>query len=242
MADLKKRIALYSKKKKISMQARHPFLLSLEGWYRISCRSLENIALMEEYTKSGSTLKYTRWLCRVKDFTPEQASVFGKQSVYDVKISCRYADFLRVGETKHYITCFRPEGSFSDGALINIHDPNMAIAFISDRSGKFQWRSFIRLVKDEDYALAFYLEYGNPQGFNIQKHLAEKLNVTAYSAFPKIESNIAPLYKKSPSKMNKVFKFMYCDHILSSDSNNYWWIGVRAEPLYKKNEYSEHRL
>lgn len=63
-------------------------------------------------------------------------------------ISVRYNDILRCSETKNYTSCYRLDGcNYMYPARI-LTVPEIAVAFVRDKSGKFSSRVFLYLVRD----------------------------------------------------------------------------------------------
>ena len=84
-----------------------------------------------------------------------------EQHTFDgFKVSCRFNDLLRCGDTKHFISCFAPKGEWSGEPFARLYDPRWAVAFLTDRSGAIQARSLLRL-NDSRGVLYVYKTFGN---------------------------------------------------------------------------------
>lgn len=217
--SLKKRLKSYTGNK-VNLRSRHSFLRNLEGWYSIKLINKKTETLFKEYNSFNTTLKFTRWLCREKGFSSDEASIIGKEKTYSLKISCNFSDILRISETHHYGTCFSPRGSRRVNLIKILADPDMCLVFIPDKSGKFQWRCFLRLViennnsKNNSFALVAYKEYGNPSGSSILKSLSETIGLDIYKGYEYGKSLTSDFIDKtSPTIHNNSFVVPnYSDH------------------------------
>ena len=151
---------------KIDIRPRHKVLQSISGWYNtdVDYDVLPSWArrLYSDYVDSGSSLKFTRWLLKNEYCTETDTSRIGTllQPV-SFKISCKYNDLLRLADTKHYKSCF--SGWRGAQQLRYLADPDIAVIYVPDKSGKFVWRALLRLVVniDNKYCLLRYRDYGN---------------------------------------------------------------------------------
>jgi len=168
MASTKSRLNNINKKQShLDIRTRHKELIKLEGWYKVIF-SIEDVILPEHiqsYKNSGSSMKITRWLLRKGIINKAQASEYGKQlnNKIDFKLSCRYNDLLRLAETKHYKSCF--SGNLGKQQLHFLSDPDVALLYVPDKSGKYLWRRLVRLMMEDkppyNYCLFVYKAYGN---------------------------------------------------------------------------------
>lgn len=66
---------------------------------------------------------------------------------YKFKFSCRYHDILRCSEfldkPRHFMSCFRQEGTYSEQPLLRCLNPNWAIIYTPDKHGNFLGRCFV---------------------------------------------------------------------------------------------------
>lgn len=149
---------------KADIRHRHPALLAIEGWY-----DTEEIVVPEkfeqvykEWKESGSSRRLTWWALKTERLDDKEASELGNSlQTLHFKLSCRHHDLLRLAETNHYASCM--QGNAGAQQLQYLADPDMAVAYISDRAGKFMWRSLVRLVMEGEngFALVHYRIYGN---------------------------------------------------------------------------------
>jgi hypothetical protein len=61
-------------------------------------------------------------------------------------ISIRYNDILRCSVTTHFQSCFSPNGCNSHRPVEKIFNPDTAICFVKDKSGKFSSRIFLSIT------------------------------------------------------------------------------------------------
>lgn len=71
---------------------------------------------------------------------PELLALEGKYG--DVVISCRHRDILRCSITKHFRSCFNPNGAYSEQPRIYCYHPEVCIIGIKNRAGDWQSRAF----------------------------------------------------------------------------------------------------
>jgi hypothetical protein len=156
-----KRVESLITSRRLDIRKRHPLLLSLEGWYTTSIPE-EYTDAYSKYQGSGSNLTFTRYALRHLDWTAEQAVEFGKVASVSFKFSCRHNDLLRMAESRHFVSCYRKTGTYQYMPMKFLADPDVAIVYIPDNSGKFKWRALIRLCKDKGLpCLVMYKHYGN---------------------------------------------------------------------------------
>jgi len=182
---------------KLDIRTRHSELLAVEGWYSVHVGDDAIPAFLllalEEYRKSKSKVKLTRWLLRKGKIDLHEAAYLGtvlSNSKIDFKISCRHNDFLRMADTKHYTTCFKDWRGAQQ--LRYLTDPDLALVYVPDNAGKFKWRALLRLVFNPDgngYAFALYQDYGN----TIKKPILDKLD------------SIYPLYVLRKRSSDRIF-------------------------------------
>jgi hypothetical protein len=175
---LKRNLRRKPRTDKLDIKPRHPALTAVEGWYTCSA-DLNGLPyryqhLVSQYKASESRLKFTRWLSR-NDLLPHSEIVKIGELLVDVtfKISCRHNDLVRLAETSHYESCFK--GWRGVQQLRYLADPDLAVVYVPDKSGKFMWRSLIRLMIDPQnpngFAFAIYKPYGNSNVLSIYKKL-----------------------------------------------------------------------
>lgn len=61
---------------------------------------------------------------------------------YKFKVSCRFNDILRCSVTRHFTTCFRPDGLYKEQPSRRCEDPTWVIIYVPDSSGAFMGRAF----------------------------------------------------------------------------------------------------
>lgn len=176
----RERKKMLNPKTKLDIRRRHPVLRSVEGWYSMSSvitdivtRDQSILDLRDQYTQSRTQQKFTRWLIRNKGLSENVVADIGKltsDTGIKFRISCRHNDLLRLGETNHYDTCMNQWRGVQQ--LRFLADPDIAIVYVADAAGKFQWRSLLRLVLSPEgermkYSLLSYRPYGNALEFAI---------------------------------------------------------------------------
>ena len=162
------------------LSKKHPFLMNLEGWYTAQPEvPWQYKAQYEQYLKSGSKMKATRWLLRNGLITEAETAILGeflKNYAIDFKISCRHNDMERCKKSPHYISCLN--GMHHDQKLINIADTGLAIVYVPDKAGHMLYRFFVRLVIVRgELGLFAYKGYGNSNRDGILKTLRALLPV-----------------------------------------------------------------
>lgn len=93
---------------------------------------------------------------------PELLKIEGKYE--DIFLSCRHKDILRCGSTRHFTSCFRPNGGEQIQPKIYCFHPDIAIVYKPDTSGQFVARVFVRfqiMREDGRAALIASKLYGN---------------------------------------------------------------------------------
>ena len=206
---------------KIDVQPRHPALLALEGWYETNAGL--NVSILPtycklyaiQYKKSGSKLKFTKWLSKNTQLDNCDISNIGilLQTV-KFKISCRHKDLLRLSETKHYSSCFKQWRGIQQ--LRYLADPDIGVVFVPDASGKYLWRALVRLVidpKDQSkFALAFYKAYGNSNDVVIYEKINQLIPVyqNVLRSFRNNSDNY--VYSASEVKNAIICKHVWSDH------------------------------
>lgn len=151
---------------------RNEYLRLFEGSYTIEDDSIfkTNINL-RAWKESGTKMKATRWISRkFPELDQAYLSELGKlleASRFTFTFSYRHKDILRASETPHYNSCYAVNSPTGNGQqlLHYCNDPDIAIVFVRDASGKFLARQFVRLMKDENGQIAFYFQrkYGESQ-------------------------------------------------------------------------------
>lgn len=72
---------------------------------------------------------------------PELLALEGQYG--DITLSCRHRDILRCSVTRHFVSCFRPDGCYHHiPRLYCMSHPEVCIIFKRDRSGAFIGRCF----------------------------------------------------------------------------------------------------
>ena len=130
---------------------------------------------------------------RIK-FLPRHPSLLKLEGDYgDFILSCRHKDILRCSNSRHFRSCYSPDG-------INKHIPyllcgrsNVAIIGKKDKSGQFLWRALVEYwgfkdynwegerytLEDKEYLTVYHI-YGNPPEFTretISEVLGAKITV-----------------------------------------------------------------
>lgn len=82
----------------------------------------------------------------------------------EIRLSCRWKDFLRAANSKHFSSCFKKSGSYSIQPLKRLYNPTWAVVFMPDRAGNIQCRVFVEYVNEK---LMVSKIYGN--GFNYKE-------------------------------------------------------------------------
>lgn len=65
----------------------------------------------------------------------------------DFVFSCRHRDILRCSVTRHFRSCYSPDGMYKNVPKEACTQPNVALLFKRDGSGQFLWRAFVKLVR-----------------------------------------------------------------------------------------------
>lgn len=66
----------------------------------------------------------------------------------DIETSVKHKDILKCSMTRHFTSCYRPNGMYKEMPVLMCYDPRFAIIFKRDRSGQFQSRVFIQWTHD----------------------------------------------------------------------------------------------
>lgn len=202
----------------VDMRNRSSVLRDLEGWFEVPViLDSSTESLYNEYLQANTSMKFTKWLTKVKQLNNTVISEIGRNiKTTSVKLSCKFSDLTRLGETKHYISCMRQYQSYGKQQLKYIADPDVAVLYIPDASGKYIWRSIIRLVVDDngEYCLVCYKPYGNGPSAAILKTLS---CVSKMRVLPALRIGLAKskgVLMFSPTKHNNVFASgnYYADH------------------------------
>lgn len=171
---------------KLDMRQRHRVLQSIEGWYSVPTMFDQSVAaLHDEYLQSGSALKFTRWLVRIKKLDNDFVTDVGKKTyATSVKVSCNLNDLIRLGDTTHYKSCMRNSLGMGRQQLLYLSDPDIALAYVPDPAGKYAWRTLLRLAYSPAGVLSLvaYRVYGNGPTEAIFKTLEAKTGMSIYSA------------------------------------------------------------
>lgn len=212
-----------SKQPKINLRPRNVVLREIEGWYTATPQiPKEYLSLHHEYLRSGSTLKFTRWLTLNATLSHKQISAYGTLvKPVDFKISCSYNDLLRLDDTKHYHSCLSDISFYGPQRLRYLEDPDICVCYVPDAAGKFEWRVLLRLVLvNRSYALVMHRVYGNGPTQTINERLSELLPV--YSAIDIRNKVVNPTYLFSPSRILDKSKHrpIWTDHPLKTVDNH----------------------
>jgi hypothetical protein len=78
----------------------------------------------------------------------------------DFILSCRHKDILRCSVTKHFRSCYAPDGAFKELPFNMCCMANIAIIGKKDKAGDFIWRAFISYTGWEPI-ITIYKFYGN---------------------------------------------------------------------------------
>jgi len=216
---LKKKLRNPPASGKIDIQPRHPALLALEGWYETNTNTStfprNYRSYFTEYKRSGSALKFTKWLSKKTELDNGEISKIGNllQTV-KFKISCRHKDLLRLSETKHYTSCFKQWRGIQQ--LRYLADPDIGVVFVPDASGKYLWRALVRLIIDPQdsskFALVFYKAYGNSNDVAIYEKLNQIIPIyqNILRSFRRNDGNI--VYSASEVKNVIISRHVWSDH------------------------------
>ena len=218
---------------KVDIRPRHQALLAIEGWYSTnvdySVLPNEYRVLADEYVKSGSSLKFTRWLIRNGHTTIERASKLGsKLKPVTFKISCRHNDLLRLADTHHYASCFASWRSAQQ--LRYLADPDVAVVYVPDEAGKFKWRAILRLMLvNNEHVLLLYRDYGNTNKDLINKKLNKiyPLYLTNKTSFETCDSIQLEGVTRHNNKI--VGHHVWSDHWCKLINNKIQMYGVRYD-------------
>ena len=150
----------------------------------------------DSYWNHYAYLAYRKSLSPKMKFRPRVAELRNLEGIYDnpsypdfpIHISCRFNDILRCSDTKHFHSCFNPEGSENKQPFLRCVSPNWALIFVTDKAGKVMGRTWIsfhsikalynfygssRYNKDEYW---LYRLYGNKLGeSDVYRIVEEKL-------------------------------------------------------------------
>lgn len=236
---LRNRLELF-KECDVHIVKRHPLLLSIEGSFKTEiCVDDEFRELYNEYINSQSRLSFTKWLSRYSDLSNDIISQIGKSlKQYDVRLSCRHNDLMRVSDTKHYISCLRDGGMYAEQRLHFLADRDIAVCYIPDASGKFLWRSLVRLVTYQGkFVLVLYKVYGNGPTEQIMKALRIATGLEVYPTFRSLYKESRVVFMKSASKIQFIFleSPIWSDVTISISSDKHMIIPVYI-PLETKGE------
>jgi len=161
---------------------RIPELRALEG--RHVATLIAYAELPEWFCSLCSALDWDRQKIVVSKKTPDGTSVFRAlrklisenrlqelQNALDTKefhlyLTCRYKTILRCSITKHFKSCYSPNGLYREKPFEMLLRPNVAIAASYDRAGRIIARCFVMWVKPDTFA--FGLPY-SPMANSIVK-------------------------------------------------------------------------
>lgn len=242
---------------KIDVRNRNSRLLKLEGWYNCDFVPYEVRELYNEYITSGSKLKFTRWLSRTKGFSNNYISEIGKFIKKEsFKLSCRHKDILRISESNHFHSCFNSWRGIQK--LRYLADPDIAVLYIPDKSGKFIWRALVRLIfnpLEKGYALFLYKWYGNtdihsviytlsdvyPVFIGYNAAIVDKIKKDAFLIYSKLENRgLNPMTVTSPTVHNNpiIGRIVWSDHGSYLDKSNRIRIKCVNFCVHKRNVLS----
>ena len=166
--------------KKVDLRPRHSILQAMEKWYQANPTTPKEYQhLIKLYEESGSRLSLTRWAIRNLYLDEASASKLGNflAGKFSFKISCRFNDLLRLSDTPHFGSCFAYDSKVFRGTQMfkYVADPDVAVVYVPDKSGKFLWRALIRLCVSKDNSnkvcLVLYRSYGNADELSIFREL-----------------------------------------------------------------------
>ena len=208
---------------KVHIEKRVDKLRDLEGWYDYACINDEDSQISEILKRLREELGETiekeilethlirgtrigRFLISQMEIKPDLSARF-VESIQRGRffLSCRFNDFLRIAETKHYRTCMTNWRGLQ--MIRDLADSDLCVIFEPDRAGKMKCRCKARLliasdkiyetrmgeptvrekidalsravIRDGETILGLYRIYGN--GFShrtITKALSEKICCT----------------------------------------------------------------
>ena len=103
--------------------------------------------------------------------------------------------------------------------MLYVADPDVAVAFVPDASGKFLWRCLLRLVMNErgQYALVTYRVYGNGPDTAIFKKLSDVKQIDIHHAVDIRRKTVEDVaWFTSPTTVNNVLLHspIWTDHQL----------------------------
>jgi len=97
---------------------------------------------------------------------------------YDgIVLSCRHRDILRCSVTRHFKSCFSPNGLYSLQPILYCSRPEICIIFKRDRSGAFEGRVFGFYVKKTN-TIKLARFYGNELNIRIIQEKLFSVNFT----------------------------------------------------------------
>ena len=219
------------------IRKRHKILLGIEGWYEFDfqIKDLLSTRLYELFCACKPRVKLTKWLDRI-GINPEIVSVIGGLiEPVKFRVSCRHNDLLRLSESKHYDSCFK--NIIGIQQLRYLADPDIGIVYIPDKSGKYKWRSLLRLVTNSEgkYCLFLHKQYGNTNF----RAVCERLNniLPLYVGIPKKEYLITDrtnihILKSATIQNNEIALFsMWTDHNYITKNNQLIFKGTKYKPF-----------
>jgi len=88
---------------------------------------------------------------------------------YPIHISCLYNDILRASDTHHFYSCFHADRSENIQPFLRCVHPDWAVIFVTDKSGKFMGRTWLRFnrrshvdwTSKTEEAFEIFKMYGN---------------------------------------------------------------------------------
>lgn len=182
------------------------------GWVDGSLRRARHLVMMaaesfvREQKEKKNLPKFTRYLTR---FLREQNSVPVEPNVqnyvyhlkrnsnpeFRFKLSCRYNDFVRMGESNHFDSCVAEGNSMRDTKYNWFRFSDACIVYVPDASGKMLARTVVLLMKDGNgkLYLLFVRHYGNTNWMAIAKKIESfGIPVVFNARFNRIEKHLLP--------------------------------------------------
>lgn len=105
-----------------------------------------------------------------------------------VELTCRYKDFVRMSITKHFVSCFRPNGAYKTAPYLLLQNPEYALLVERDKAGAFRTRIVVRHIEQAPYLaiISIYSCYSSDivqcelPYFNEVFHIKHNPNVNTY--------------------------------------------------------------
>lgn len=85
-------------------------------------------------------------------FVPRDPRLLALEGDYGLfQFSCRHRDILRCSATRHFESCYRRGGGYSEVPFTICSNPSFAMIFRRDPSGQFRWRVFVKVTASRGY-------------------------------------------------------------------------------------------